>query len=132
MFKLYITGVKDGAGTSIGVEVEGAWRNVHDSPADPYSDQVDEVERRSLRVLEQRGEFDPLGLPDGAQSQRPREVEGLEAGQAVGESGLVEVLGLGQQRHGASAQPQKALRRKGPSGGLLYAAEAVTGDFVGG
>lgn len=38
-----VTGVKDGAGTGGGVEGEGAWRDVHNSPADPNCHKVDKV-----------------------------------------------------------------------------------------
>lgn len=75
-----ITGIKDGAGTSGGVEGQRGRRDIDDSPANPNSNQVDIVEWWSPGVFEKRGKFDPLGLGRRPKSQGAREIKGLEAG----------------------------------------------------
>lgn len=125
-------GVDDGAGTGDGVKGESVWWDADEPPADADADEVDVVEGGAPGVSEERGGFDADGLSGGAQAEGTGEVEGLEAGEAVGEGRVVDVLRLGEEGRGAAAQAEEALRWKGAAGDCVQAAKCVEGDGVAG
>lgn len=89
MLERNITRIKNGAGAGGGVEGQSSRRDIDNFPANPNTDQVDIVEGWSPRILEKRSKLDPNGLGHRPKPERAGEVGRFEAGQAVGEGGLV-------------------------------------------
>lgn len=93
-----LTRINDGAGAGGGVKSESTRRNVDDFTTDSNPDQIDIIQRRPSRVAEERRILNPLRLSHWPEPQRPRKASRFEAGKAVGECGLVQTLGLRQER----------------------------------
>jgi hypothetical protein len=123
-------GVQHGAGAGRRVESQRGRRDGHHLPAHADAGHVHVVERRPVRVRQQRRRLDALRLALAPEPQRAGEVEGLEAREAVREGGLVHVFGLGQEGQRPAAEPEEPLRRRGRAGGPLQAAEGVGLDDV--
>jgi hypothetical protein len=100
-------------------------RDRHHLPAHADAGHVHVVERRPVRVGQQRRRLDALRLAVAPEPERSREVERLEAGETVREGGLVHVLGLRKERQRAAAEPQQPLRRRSRASGPLQAPEGV-------
>lgn len=73
-----------------------------------------------------------LGLAGETEAEGSGEVCGEKTGEAVGESGKVEVFGLGDEGERAAAEAEEALRGNGAAGDGADAAEGVGGDGVRG
>uniref|UniRef100_A0A8R7PZU4 Uncharacterized protein n=1 Tax=Triticum urartu TaxID=4572 RepID=A0A8R7PZU4_TRIUA len=100
-------------------------RHGHGPAAHADADHVDVVQGGAVGVVEQRRRLDPLRLPGGAEPQRPGEVGGLVAREAVGEDGAVRVLGLRQEGQRPTPKAKEPLRRHGPAGDHAEAPKRV-------